>query len=112
MSLPAALWFWHPPQGLAWLWLVLSGVLGTFGQLLWTRALKLGEVSALTPISFVQLVIVTLAGWLWFDEAIDRWTMVGAGIIFAATAYIAHREAMLARQHRSNAPSEAVEPGT
>ena len=80
--------------------------------MLWTRALKLGEVSALTPISFVQLVIVTLAGWLWFDEAIDRWTMVGAGIIFAATAYIAHREAMLARQHRSNAPSEAVEPGT
>ena len=112
MSLPVALWFWHPPQGMAWLWLVLSGVLGTFGQLLWTRALKLGEVSALTPISFVQLVIVTVAGWLWFDEAIDRWTMVGAGIIFAATAYIAHREAMLARQHRSNAPSEAVEPGT
>lgn len=112
MSLVPALFVWHAPQGMAWLWLVLSGVLGTFGQLLWTRALKLGEVSALTPISFVQLVIVTVAGWLWFDEAIDRWTMVGAGIIFAATAYIAHREAMLARQHRSNAPSEAVEPGT
>jgi drug/metabolite transporter (DMT)-like permease len=111
MSLPAALWFWHPPQGMAWLWLLLSGVLGTVGQLLWTRALKLGEVSALTPISFVQLVIVTIAGWLWFGERIDRWTMLGAGIIFAATAYIAHREAVLARQQRSQAPSEAVEPG-
>ena len=77
----------------------------------WTRALKLGEVSALTPISFVQLVIVTIAGWLWFDERVDRWTALGAAIIFAATAYIAHREAVLARQHRSNAPSEAVEPG-
>lgn len=111
MSLLPALWFWHPPQGLAWLWLVLSGVLGTVGQLLWTRALKLGEVSALTPISFVQLVIVTIAGWLWFGERVDRWTALGAAIIFAATAYIAHREAMLARQHRSSAPSEAVEPG-
>ena len=111
MSLPAALWFWHPPQGIAWLWLVLSGVLGTVGQLLWTRALKLGEVSALTPISFVQLVIVTIAGWLWFGESLDRWTLLGAGIIFGATAYIARREAVLARQQRSMAPSEAVEPG-
>jgi drug/metabolite transporter (DMT)-like permease len=111
MSLPAALWFWHPPQGIAWLWLLLSGVLGTVGQLLWTRALKLGEVSALTPISFVQLVIVTIAGWLWFGETLDRWTLAGAAIIFGATFYIARREALLARQHRSTAPSEGVEPG-
>jgi drug/metabolite transporter (DMT)-like permease len=112
LSLGPALYAWHPPQGLAWLWLLLSGVLGTVGQLLWTRALKLGEVSALTPISFVQLVIVTVAGWLWFGEVIDRWTLLGAGIIFVATAYIAHREARLARQHRSNAPTEADIPGS
>jgi drug/metabolite transporter (DMT)-like permease len=112
MSLLPALFVWHRPEGIAWLWLLLCGAFGTVGQLLWTRALKLGEVSALTPISFVQLVIVTLAGWLLFDETIDRWTMLGAGIIFAATAYIAHREAMLARQHRSNAPTEADVPGS
>ena len=111
MSLLPALWFWHPPQGMAWLWLLLSGVLGTVGQLLWTRALKLGEVSALTSISFVQLVIVTIAGWLWFGETLDRWTLAGAAIIFSATFYIARREAMLARQHRSSAPCEGVEPG-
>jgi drug/metabolite transporter (DMT)-like permease len=111
MSLLPALWVWHPPQGMAWLWLLLSGVLGTVGQLLWTRALKLGEVSALTPISFVQLVIVTIAGWLWFGETLDRWTLAGAAIIFGATFYIARREALLARQHRSAAPSEGIEPG-
>jgi drug/metabolite transporter (DMT)-like permease len=112
MSLLPALWVWHPPQGIAWLWLLLSGVLGTVGQLLWTRALKLGEVSALTPISFVQLVIVTIAGWLWFGETLDRWTLAGAAIIFGATFYIARREALLARQHRSAAPSEGIEPGS
>ena len=111
MSLLPAIWVWHPPQGMAWVWLLLSGVLGTVGQLLWTRALKLGEVSALTPISFVQLVIVTIAGWLWFGETLDRWTLAGAAIIFSATFYIARREAMLARQHRSSAPCEGVEPG-
>lgn len=111
LSLLPALWVWHPPQGMAWVWLVLSGVLGTAGQLLWTRALKIGEVSALTPISFVQLVIVTIAGSLWFGESLDRWTAAGAAIIFSATAYIAHREAVLARRAASQAPSEAAIPG-
>lgn len=111
LSLLPALWVWHPPQSIAWLWLALSGVLGTVGQLLWTRALKIGEVSALTPISFVQLVIVTIAGWLWFGEVLDRWTATGAAIIFSATAYIAHREAVLARRAASQAPSEAAIPG-
>ena len=110
MSLLPALWVWHPPQGMAWVWLVLSGVMGTVGQLLWTRALKLGEVSALTPISFVQLIIVTIAGWLWFDESVDRWTLVGAAIIFGATFYIARREALLARSAASLAPSETAKP--
>jgi drug/metabolite transporter (DMT)-like permease len=111
MSLLPALFVWHAPVGIAWLWLVLSGVLGTAGQLLWARALQLGEVSALTPISFVQLVVVSVAGWLWFGESMDRWTLLGAAIIFAATAYIAQRETVLARQRRSTAPSEGVEPG-
>ena len=111
MSLLPAIFVWHAPQGIAWLWLALCGVLGTIGQLLWTRALKLGEVSALTPISFLQLPVVTLAGWLLFEEVIDGWTAAGALIIFCATAYIAHREATLARRNASNSPSEAVEPG-
>lgn len=111
MSLAAALFQWHWPQGITWLWLALTGLFGTIGQVMWTRALKLGDVSALTPISFMQLVVVTIAGWLLFDETVDRWTLLGAGIIFASTAYIAHREAVLARQKRSNAPSEAFEAG-
>ncbi len=91
LSLLPALWVWHQPQGIAWLWLGLSGVLGTAGQLLWTRALKIGEVSALTPISFVQLVIVTVAGWLWF----------GAGNGRVSTAK-ASRSARLAPRHRGS----------
>ena len=40
---------------------------------------------ALTPISFVQLPIVTLAGWLLFAEAVDGGTLLGAAIILSAT---------------------------
>ena len=111
ISLVPALFVWQWPQGIAWLWIIATGVLGTGGQLLWTRALKLGDVSALTPISFMQLPLVAFAGWLLFDEAISRWTVLGAGIIFAANAYIAHREAQLARRAATNAPVEAAKPG-
>ena len=67
--------------------------------MLWTRALKLGEVSALTPISFMQLPLVAVLAWLLFDEHIDRWTVLGAAIIFVANAYIAHRESRLVKRH-------------
>ncbi|MCS4280350.1 drug/metabolite transporter (DMT)-like permease [Stenotrophomonas rhizophila] len=111
LSLVPALFVWVWPTGLAWVWLVATGVLGTLGQLLWTRALRLGEVSALTPISFMQLPLVSVLGWLLFNEALDRWTVIGAGIILGANAYIAHREAVLARRAKSQAVTAAAKPG-
>jgi len=110
LSLIPAVLVWVWPTGVAWLWLLATGVLGTIGQLLWTRALRLGEVSALTPISFLQLPLVTLFGWLLFNETVDRWTIIGAGIILAANAYIAHREAVLSRRAASAAASAAAKP--
>ena len=111
MSFLPALVVWEWPQGIVWLWVIAAGVLGTGGHMLWTRALKIGEVSALTPISFMQLPVVALFGWLLFGQTVDRWTAIGAGIILAANAYIAHREARLARRSATTAPVEAAKPG-
>ncbi|MEG2803167.1 DMT family transporter [Stenotrophomonas sp.] len=111
LSLVPAVFVWVWPAGMAWLWLAATGLFGTIGQLLWTRALRLGDVSALTPISFMQLPLVATLGWLLFDERLDRWTVIGAGIILAANAYIAHREAVLSRRAASQAASAAAKPG-
>ena len=111
MSLVPALGVWSWPQGITWLWVATAGVFGTGGHMLWTRALKLGEVSALTPIGFMQLPIVAVFGWLLFDESLDRWTVAGAVVILVANAYIAHREAVLARRAATGAPSTAAKPG-
>lgn len=111
MSFVPALFVWEWPQGIVWLWVIGAGLFGTGGQVLWTHALKLGEVSALTPISFIQLPLVALVGWIWFNESVDTWTWVGAGIILASNAYIAHREAVLLRRHATHAPVEAAKPG-
>jgi drug/metabolite transporter (DMT)-like permease len=110
LSLGPALFVWEWPSGIVWLWVAAAGAMGTGGHMLWTRALKLGDVSALTPISFMQLPVVAVLGWLMFDETLDRWTVIGAAIIFGANAYIAHREAQLARRHATQAPVEAAQP--
>ena len=111
MSLGPALFVWEWPQGITWLWVAAAGLLGTGGHMLWTRALKLGDVSALTPISFMQLPVVAVFAYFLFGEAIDRWTVIGASIIFGANAYIAHREVQLARRAATSAPIEAAKPG-
>ncbi|MFT3756008.1 MAG: DMT family transporter [Pseudoxanthomonas sp.] len=110
LSLVPALLQWTWPQDIAWLWLGLTGLFGTFGQLLWTRALRLGELSALQPIGFMQLPLVVVLGWWLFGETLDRWVLLGAAIILASNAYIAHREALRARQAASSAPTAAAKP--
>ncbi|MFC4728906.1 DMT family transporter [Coralloluteibacterium thermophilus] len=98
MSLVPALFVWVWPTGWTWLWIVGAGFFGTMGHMFWTRALKMGEASLLTPISFVQVPIVAFIGWALFDETVGLWTGLGAAVIFASNAYIAHREAQLARR--------------
>lgn len=98
MSLVPALFVWVTPAGLTWLWVALAGLFGTAGHMCWTRGLKLGEASLLAPISFMQLPVVATAGYLLFGETVNRWTILGAAIIFAANFYIARREAQLARR--------------
>lgn len=97
MSLVPALMVWQWPSGITWLWLVLAGLFGTVAHLCWTRALHLGEASMLTPISFLQVLIVGIFGWWLFDEAIDGYTVIGALIVFASSVFIAYRETRLAK---------------
>ena len=98
LSLVPALFYWTQPTGITWLWIVLSGLLGTTAHMCWTRALTLADASLLTPISFLQVLVVGLFGYFLFDETVDRLTVLGAAIIFASNVYIAQREARLARR--------------
>jgi drug/metabolite transporter (DMT)-like permease len=109
MSLVPALMVWETPVGITWLWIVLAGFLGTTAHMLWTRALKLGEASMLTPISFLQVLVVAVLGYFLFNEVLDRWTVLGAAIIFGSNVYIARREARLARQAVTD---PEINPGT
>jgi drug/metabolite transporter (DMT)-like permease len=82
--LPSALPEWHAPAG-AWGWLLLAGASGTGAQLLWTRALADAEVSAVMPLSYVQLPFVALLGYALFNENVSVWTAVGGATVAGST---------------------------
>jgi drug/metabolite transporter (DMT)-like permease len=98
MSLLPALPYWQWPGPMGWLWVALAGACGTFAHQLWTRALKRADASVVSPIGFVQLPVVAMLGWLVFDEVVGIATALGSALIFAATFYIARREAQIARR--------------
>ena len=109
LSLLPALWVWQMPVGITWLWIVLSGFLGTTAHMFWTRALQRADASLLTPISFLQVLVVGAFGWWLFGEAVTGWTIAGAAIIFSSNVYIAHRESRL---HRRVVSDPAINPET
>ena len=96
LALVPALFVWSWPDPTGWLWLFCLAGSGTVGHLLYTRALRMADVSQIQPIDFIRLPLVVVLGYLLFGEIPTLWTLIGGVIIFAATVYVTHREARLA----------------
>jgi drug/metabolite transporter (DMT)-like permease len=99
-----ALPVWQTPDAPTLGLLFVMSAIGASGQLLITRAFALAEASAVVPYDFFRLPFGAVVGWFWFGELMDGWSWVGAAVIFAAGAYIAHREAQVARARAGRAP--------
>ena len=67
-------------------------------------AFRYADASVLAPFSYIQLVWVTLLGYLVFGEVPDAVTFIGAAIIIASGVYTAHRERV--RRARIAVPAE------
>jgi drug/metabolite transporter (DMT)-like permease len=70
----------------------IIGLTSTAGQWIVVLAFRYAGASVLAPFSYIQLVWVTLLGFLIFGEVPDVWTVVGAAFIVASGLYTAHRE--------------------
>ncbi|MDG4648036.1 DMT family transporter [Roseibacterium sp. SDUM158017] len=85
-----AVWTMPGPADAA-LFLTL-GATGAAGQFLLIRALTVAEAGAVAPFGYAGVLFATLNGYLFFDEAPDRWTILGALVIVGAGVYVWHRE--------------------
>jgi drug/metabolite transporter (DMT)-like permease len=98
MSLVPALFVWSWPTWGSLPWLVVMGAFGTLGHLAITRGFAVAEMSVVLPFDYLRLPVAAAMAYLFFAEVPDRLTFVGTTVIAAASLYIAHREAVLAKQ--------------
>jgi drug/metabolite transporter (DMT)-like permease len=107
LALPLCLLHWRTPDLTGWLLLLSIGALGTLSWLTMTRAFFLVDASAVVPFEFLRLPFAALVAYLWFAEVPSIWTWIGGAVIFGAAAYIAEREARVARNRAAARTSDA-----
>jgi len=90
-GIPAA-FYWVTPTLPDLALLAGVGLTGTAGIWFISRAYATAEMSAVVPFDFLRLPIVAAAGWIWFGEITDVWTIAGAAVIFASTYALARWE--------------------
>jgi drug/metabolite transporter (DMT)-like permease len=71
---------------------VFIGVASTAGQWIVVLAFRYAGASVLAPFSYIQLLWVSILGFVVFGEVPDVWTVTGAVFIVASGLYTAHRE--------------------
>lgn len=71
-------------------------------------AMRLGDVSVITPFRYSRLIFALIIGVTVFDERPDLWTLTGAAIIIASGLFTFWRERRVAR--RMAAPSITPAP--
>ena len=91
------------PHGVTWLYVVAMILSGTAGVYFITNAMRLGEVSIVSPFRYVKIVFGMGAGIIIFDEVIDGYTMLGAAIVTGAGIYAFLRERHLLQHTKSRA---------
>ena len=94
LALPMALPFWQTPSPAQWGAFVVCGLLGSGAHLAMTRAFTLGDISAMQPVRFLDLVWSSLLGLMIFGDAPTGNALAGGAIIVGSTAWIARRESL------------------
>jgi len=92
---PFGLWLWQTPTLAQSGLILLAGLTGTIAYFFMMQAFRLVDISALQPLTFLGIVWASMFDILVFGYTADAWTFLGAGIVVAATTYIAHRESVL-----------------
>jgi drug/metabolite transporter (DMT)-like permease len=83
---------WVAPSWHDILFGIFIGIASTAGQWIVVLAFRYADASVLAPFSYMQLLWVSILGFMVFGELPDVWTVTGAAFIVASGLYTAHRE--------------------
>lgn len=75
---------WTSMTGSDWIWMAVLCFTGAFGHWLLIKAYEVAEASGLQPFAYLQLVLASAIGVLFFGETLTLPLLAGSGIIVAA----------------------------
>jgi drug/metabolite transporter (DMT)-like permease len=96
---PAAL-VWRTPTAPVWPWIGVIALCGTYSHYCMTQALRHADAMMIVPMDFLRVPLTAVAGWLVYDERIDLFTVVGAGLILLANLLNLRRPTAAAKDAR------------
>ena len=101
---------WVTPPALDLALISLLGIVALGGHLAVTRALKLADAAAITPLQYTLLLWGILFGWLVFGDVPGLPVLMGGGLIILAGVVLVFREE-LARRRAGQTGAAAGPPG-
>jgi len=96
---PAAL-VWRTPTAAVWPWIGVIALCGTYSHYCMTQALRHADAMMIVPMDFLRVPLTAVAGWLVYDERIDLFTVLGAGLILVANLLNLRRSPPAAKDSR------------
>jgi len=78
------LWTWEMPQASIMPLLLLMGLVAVSGQLLMTRGYSAAPAARVGPFIYSTVVFASILGWIFWGEAFDLMSLVGAILICIA----------------------------
>lgn len=72
---------WQTPSGTVWLWLLLIGTTAMSAHYSVSKALSYADAMVVIPMDFLRLPLIMLVGFLFYNEAIDGFLLLGAGLM-------------------------------
>lgn len=94
ISFTFALFEWTWPNAEQWMVLICIGMCAASAQLSISKAFSYSETTAIMPIDFTRLLFSAMIGYLFYNEKLDVYTVIGATLILGSAIYAAHREAL------------------
>jgi drug/metabolite transporter (DMT)-like permease len=86
---------WVTPPVADWPAIIAFAIAAFASQWCLTHAYGKADASLVSPVLFARLPCVAAMAWIFFGEATDLWTWVGAALIFAGTTWGARQETRL-----------------
>ena len=87
-----SLFVWEPPNNTyTIIMLILIALCATLGNYCWTKSISLSQLKSVMPFDFTKLLFSTLIGFIFFNEEIDKITILCGSALILINSLIARK---------------------